>query len=183
MPKAKFEILRKCKVCGSVFTAKTIESWYCSPKCSKIAWKRKKDEEKRRSKLEAIAGGVADDAEYISVMEATAIYGLKKATLYRLVRSRKLPSINIGLHMTKIKRSDIEQMFPEVQAQEIIKQEPKLYSLEPKDCYTIGEIARKYHVDESTVASHIRKSSIPTRQIGNYVYAPKSEIDKLYQSL
>ena len=42
MPKAKFEILRKCKVCGSVFTAKTIESWYCSPKCSKIAWKRKK---------------------------------------------------------------------------------------------------------------------------------------------
>ena len=65
--------------------------------------------------------------------------------------------------MTKIKRSDIEQMFPEVQAQEIIKQEPKLYSLEPKDCYTIGEIARKYHVDESTVASHIRKSSIPTR--------------------
>ena len=145
MPKAKFEILRKCKVCGSVFTAKTIESWYCSPKCSKIAWKRKKDEEKRRSKLEAIAGGVADDADYISVMEATAIYGLKKATLYRLVRSRKLPSINIGLHMTKI--------------------------------------ARKYHVDESTVASHIRKSSIPTRQIGNYVYAPKSEIDKLYQSL
>ena len=85
MPKAKFEILRKCKVCGSVFTAKTIESWYCSPKCSKIAWKRKKDEEKRRSKLEAIAGGVADDADYISVMEATAIYGLKKATLYRQI--------------------------------------------------------------------------------------------------
>ena len=37
---------------------------------------------------------------------------IEKATLYRLVRSRKLPSINIGLHMTKIKRSDIEQMFP-----------------------------------------------------------------------
>ena len=25
--------------------------------------------------------------------------------------------------------------------------------------------------------------SIPTRQIGNYVYVPKSEIDKLYKSL
>ncbi len=45
MPAAKFEITRQCKVCGETFVAKTIESWYCSPKCSKIAWKRRKDEE------------------------------------------------------------------------------------------------------------------------------------------
>ena len=37
MPAAKFEITRQCKVCGETFVAKTIESWYCSPKCSKIA--------------------------------------------------------------------------------------------------------------------------------------------------
>ena len=101
MPKAKFEILRKCKVCGSVFTAKTIESWYCSPKCSKIAWKRKKDEEKRRSKLEAIAGGVADECRLYFRNGSYGNIWIEKATLYRLVRSRKLPSINIGLHMTK----------------------------------------------------------------------------------
>ena len=41
MPAAKFEITRQCKVCGETFVAKTIESWYCSPKCSKIAWKRR----------------------------------------------------------------------------------------------------------------------------------------------
>lgn len=183
MVKAKFEILRKCKICGTVFAAKTIESWYCSPRCSRVAWKRKKDEETRRNKLEAIAGNVPDDADYITVMEATAIYGLKKATLYRLIRSGRLQAINLGLHMTRIKRSDIEQLFPDIQAQEFIKSEPKRYSLEPKDCYTIGEIAKKYRMDESTVNSHIRKYSIPTRQIGNYVYAPKSEIDKLYRSL
>jgi len=47
MPVAKFQIKRKCQVCGEEFMAKTIESWYCSPKCSKTAWKRRKDEEKR----------------------------------------------------------------------------------------------------------------------------------------
>ena len=47
MPAAKFEIKRKCSICGEEFLAKTIESWYCSPRCSKIAWKRRKDEEKR----------------------------------------------------------------------------------------------------------------------------------------
>ena len=61
------------------------------------------------------------------------------------------------------------------------KTEIKLYSLEPKDCYTIGEICQKYHMDDSTVFLHIRKYSIPTRQIGNYVYVPKKEIDKLYK--
>jgi predicted DNA-binding protein YlxM (UPF0122 family) len=57
----------------------------------------------------------------------------------------------------------------------------KLYSLEPEDCYTIGEIAKKFRINDSTVYAHIRKYSIPTRQIGNFVYAPKSEIDKLYK--
>ncbi len=52
MPAAKFEITRQCKVCGETFVAKTIESWYCSPKCSKIAWKRRKDEELRLQRLD-----------------------------------------------------------------------------------------------------------------------------------
>ena len=58
---------------------------------------------------------------------------------------------------------------------------PKKYSLEPEDCYTIGEISKKYHLDDSTVYLHIRKYSIPTRQIGNFVYVPKKEIDNLYK--
>ena len=47
----------------------------------------------------------------------------------------------------------------------------------------IGEIAKKFHINDSSVFKHIRRHSIPTRQIGNYVYVPKSEIDKLYKSL
>ena len=39
MPAIGFEIKRKCKVCGEVFLAKTLDSQYCSPKCSKVAWK------------------------------------------------------------------------------------------------------------------------------------------------
>ncbi len=30
---------------------------------------------------------------------------------------------------------------------------------------------------------HVRKYSIPSRQIGNYVYVPKQEIDNLYKSV
>ena len=74
-----------------------------------------------------------------------------------------------------------------MQKQNAIKEEkakpmPKLYNLEPENCYTVGEICKKYRINDSTVWSHVRKYSIPTRQIGNYVYVPKEEIDNLYKS-
>lgn len=50
----RFEITRQYKVCGETFVAKTIESWYCSPKCSKIAWKRHKDEKLRLQRLDDV---------------------------------------------------------------------------------------------------------------------------------
>ena len=53
--------------------------------------------------------------------------------------------------------------------------------MEPENCYTINEICKKYKVNDSTVYLQIRKYGIPTRQIGNYVYVPKSEIDNLYK--
>ena len=54
MPAAKFEIKRKCQICGQEFIAKTIESWYCSKRCSNIAYKRRKDEEKRNQRLDDV---------------------------------------------------------------------------------------------------------------------------------
>ena len=65
MPTIGFEIKRKCKVCGKVFVAKTLDSHYCSPKCGKVAWKRKKDVKDRNAKLEAIAQQVSDIREHI----------------------------------------------------------------------------------------------------------------------
>ena len=86
--------------------------------------------------------------------------------------------------MTRIRRADLESMFPKRPVAQAIKEAPlpKLYSLEPKDCYTIGEVCEKYHINDSSVWTHVRKYSIPSRKIGNFVYVPKEAIDKLYKS-
>ena len=184
MPTIGFEIKRKCKVCGKVFVAKTLDSHYCSPKCGKVAWKRKKDAKDRNTKLEAIAKQVSDIREYISVKEAVAMFGVERSTLYRLIKLGRIPTINMGTRLTRIKRSEMEWLFlnrPESIAEKE-KPAPKIYSLEPEDCYTITEICEKYHINDSSVWAHVRKYSIPSRQIGNYVYVPKQEIDNLYKS-
>ena len=184
MPTIGFEIKRKCKVCGKVFVAKTLDSHYCSPKCGKVAWKRKKDAKDKSARLEAIARPIPDIREYISVKEAVAMFGVERNTLYRLIKSGRIPAVNIGTRLIRIKRSDMENLFL-TRPESIAEKErpiPKLYSMEPEDCYTITQVCEKYHINDSSVWAHVRKYSIPSRQIGNYVYVPKQEIDNLYKS-
>ena len=184
MPTIGFEIKRKCKVCGKVFVAKTLDSHYCSPKCSKVVWKRKKDAKDKNTRLEAIARQIPDIREYISVKEAVAMFGVERNTLYRLIKSGRIPAVNIGTRLIRIKRSDMENLFL-TRPESIAEKErpiPKLYSMEPEDCYTITQVCEKYHINDSSVWAHVRKYSIPSRQIGNYVYVPKQEIDNLYKS-
>lgn len=184
MPTIGFEIKRKCKACGKVFVAKTLDSHYCSPKCSKVAWKSKKDAKDKNARLEAIARQIPDIREYISVKEAVAMFGVERNTLYRLIKSGRIPAVNIGTRLIRIKRSDMENRFL-TRPESIAEKErpiPKLYSMEPEDCYTITQVCEKYHINDSSVWAHVRKYSIPSRQIGNYVYVPKQEIDNLYKS-
>ena len=180
---AKFEITRKCKICGEPFVAKAITSWYCSPRCSKVAFKRRKDEEKRNERLDAIAKAIPKDQEYITVPEAYSMFGISKETLYRLIRKGVIPSVNVGQRQTRVSKETLMEMYP--LRKSLLKKQPKpipkLYSLEPKDCYTIQQACDKYHMNDSTLYLQIRKFSIPTRQIGNFVYVPKKEIDNLYK--
>lgn len=90
----------------------------------------------------------------------------------------------MGKHLIRIKWSELEAnlLIRPIAREEKPKPTPKLYSLEPEDCYTISEVCKKYRINDSTVWAHVRKYSIPSRQIGNYVYVPKEEIDNLYKS-
>jgi excisionase family DNA binding protein len=184
MPGIALEIRRKCKVCGKVFLVKKLDSQFCSGHCSAIDLKRRRDAEAREARLDKIATQVPDIREYISVKEAVAMFNIERGTLYRLIRLGRIPAINMGKHLIRIKSSELEaNILPRQEAREEKKKPvPKLYSLEPEDCYTVGEICRKYRINDSTVWAHVRKYSIPSRQIGNYVYIPKEEIDNLYKS-
>ena len=107
MPAAKFEIIRKCQICGESFMAKTIDSWNCSTKCSRIAWKRKKDEELRMQKLDAIAKKIPKSKELISVPEAYALFGISKETIYRLIRKGVITSTNLGERQIRVSKEEL----------------------------------------------------------------------------
>ena len=87
-----------------------------------------------------------------------------------------LAGANLGIRLTRIDRAQLEQLFTVIVVpEEQIK--PKVYELDK--CYTIGECLRKYNIPECRLESIIRAFNIPKRKVGNFVYIPKSEIDKV----
>ena len=85
MPALKFQIKRKCEMCGATFIAKTLESKYCSKHCIDMAYKQKKAAAKKAEQFKQIAQKVPDAREYISVAEAVAMYSIGRDTIYRLI--------------------------------------------------------------------------------------------------
>lgn len=184
MPASKYKIQRKCKVCGTLFYAKTVSSWYCSRNCTCAAYRIKKRDEKNEQKRKEKVSKIPDDRPYISVAEAVALFGVSRNSLYRLINNGTIPAINMGQRLTRISRAHLEASFPLIEEQpKELPVTPASYKFDESDCYTIGQITEIYGVSESTVYKAIRKQSIPSCQRGNYVYVPKVEIDKLFKSV
>ena len=124
MAAAKFQIQRRCKICGEPFMAKTIESWYCSPKCSRIAYKRKKDKEARHKKLDEIVKKIPEARDYIKVSEAYALFDISKYTLYRLIRKGTISYVNAGEKMIRVSKEELMKMFP-LRSEQLTKDKPE----------------------------------------------------------
>lgn len=186
---SKLKIPKICEYCGKPFEAKTVVTRFCSRECVNKAGNAKKqierEEEQKKTLLQAKAEEIAkiQTRPYISISEAVTLFGISRSTIRRLINSGKLPATNLGERLIRISRTHIEAMFTVVAIPEQPQPEamPQL-SFESKDCYSIGEISKKFGISESTVYKHIRKYSVPTRQVGKFVYAPKSEIDKIYNA-
>lgn len=184
MPASKYKIVRKCEKCGNTFLAKTIYSKYCSRNCGDAVYREKKRTEKREQRRKEIAGKISSERQYISIAEASVLYGISRDTIYRLIKKGKIPAINLGQRLTRISRIHIEKMFPVVDTFEQHDQQTKIYAykFDESDSYTIGEIIKNYGISEKTLYRTIRKEQIPTCQRKNYVFVPKREIDKLFRN-
>ena len=64
------KIEKECAVCEEPFIPKTVDSAYCSKKCSNTAYRKKKILKKKEEEQKAIIEKISADRLYISVPEA-----------------------------------------------------------------------------------------------------------------
>jgi len=182
MAASKVLIPKICEFCGEPFMAKTVTTLFCSKVCNNKSLRAKKRNEEREKKMlsvlqekrETIAA--IQTRPYVSISEASSLFGISEDTIRRLVRRGTVSGINFGKRLTRVNREQMENLFTTIEVPER-KEKPKKYKLD--ECYSIGECLKKYGIAECRLESIIRGFNIPKQQVGNYVYVPKVEIDKI----
>lgn len=184
---SKLKIPRICEHCQKPFEAKTVLTRFCTKSCNDKFSKAKKRIDKQNEEtiklLENSASKIADiqTRPYITVAEATVLFGISKDTVYRLVKSGKLPGANLGQRLTRVSRKHIESLFTLVDLPEEKDDHSIKTTYEIDECYNLAEVSEKFNANPSTVTSIIRRFSIPKMQVGNFVYVPKVLIDQILQ--
>ena len=65
-----------------------------------------------------------------------------------MIRQGLIPSYNFGQRLTRLSRQYMDEHFKTKDGSR--KRKKDALSFEPKDCYTIGEIAKKFHINDSS---------------------------------
>lgn len=182
------KIPRICEYCNKPFEAKTVSTRFCSKECGNKSGKEKKKQVKEEERKQQILIDSADTIAkiqtrpYISIAEAVVLFGISKNTIHRLIKSGKIPAVNLGQRLTRVSRSNIEAMFSAIVLPEKPIEQPPKMSYDQNECYTIAEVSDKFGVSLSTVNKTIRRLGVPRRQIGKYVYVPKEQINKIFSN-
>lgn len=185
---SQLKIPKICEQCGKPFEAKTVATRFCGPICVNKSGKEKKreakDVERKQINLEQSTNQIAQiqTRPYISITEATVLFGISKDTIHRLIKAGKIPAVNFGQRLTRVSRLHIEAMFTEVVIPDKSKEQSVKLRYNESECYNIAEVSEKFGVSPSTVNKTIRRNSIPRRQVGKFVYVPKEQIDRIFSN-
>jgi excisionase family DNA binding protein len=68
-----------------------------------------KAQAEKAQKTEVIAD--IQSRPYISIPEATLLFGISKDALHRLIKCGKIPAHNLGQRLTRISRIHLESLF------------------------------------------------------------------------
>ncbi len=118
---SKLKIPRVCEHCSKPFEAKTVTTRFCTVSCANKSGKERKKQEKEQKEKETLLDQYSNKIaevqtrEFISVAEATVMYGLSKDTLHRLIKRGMIMSVNLGVRLTRVKRLDLEALFTSVE--------------------------------------------------------------------
>jgi excisionase family DNA binding protein len=180
----RIKIEKICQQCGQSFTARKTTTAYCSHACASKAYKhRKRDEwvsranEETAIKQQATSSKVSLlDKPFLSPTECAELLGVSRATVYRYLRKNELKCVQFS-GRTKIRRSDIEEMFntpAPYKTRPVISQQPIT------EFYTIQEIKEKYHVQESWIFKVAKEKEIPKILKRGRSYLSKFHVDKAF---
>ena len=114
---SNIEIQRICQYCRNEFTAKKTTTRYCSHRCNSADYKAKliagKVEQSNKETMQIRNQHIEDlkIKEFLTVREVALLLNCSVRTVYHYVESGKIKAVNLGQRITRIKRTEIDNLF------------------------------------------------------------------------
>lgn len=188
-----------CIYCGQEFIAHTTVNKCCSHKCSQRAYKAKAREQKiqlsnadqqppgieSKSKQKADSYFELNTLDYLSVRQASILLRCDRRTIYRMIKSGRIPSANLSIRRIRILKKDIDSLFvlQENSVHNSLDYQNEIEKTPLKDCFTIGQIQNDFNLSETSLRTLIKRHNIPKFQNGKFVYIPKSLIEPILNKM
>ncbi len=159
---SNIEIKKKCIWCGNEFIARKITTEYCSHRCSNLAYKAKKRQEKVKAFEQEYFNKDAPQAEvehleYLTPSKVAKLLGINRVTVYRYMWSGVLTGVQFK-GKTLIRRKDINKLFDEPKPyQKRRRKEPAPIT----EFYTNDELREKFGVSLSWIFKVCKEENVP----------------------
>ena len=114
---SNIKVQRICQYCNNEFTALTTVTKYCSDNCAKRAYKDRvraekiESSKKETTKILTQPIEILKAKEFLNVRETAILLGCSVRTVYRLIDKRIIKAVNLGERITRIKRSDLNNLL------------------------------------------------------------------------
>ena len=178
---SNIEIKKKCRWCGAEFIARKTTTEYCSHRCSELAYKERKRQEKLDSyqrEYEYQQSGQKEVAkqEFLTPTQAATLLGVCHVTIYNYI-NRGVIKVWKLKRKTLIRRADVDSLFSVLDIQSTQVKNP---SAPITDFYTSKEIQEKYGVSNSGMYKIAEREGWPKTQSRGKTLWSRNHVDRYF---
>jgi len=173
-----------CKTCGNLFTAYTSTTKYCSPNCAKRGYKAEK--RKERLQLESVEIQERNRQnlllqENLSLTDASALLGVSRPTLYKLLDERKVELLRISKRTIRVKKSDLLNLYQNT-PENSTPINPSIAEInKAKEEYiTVVEALKRFKISMTWFYRKIKEKEITPITIKGTTHYPIKPLQKLF---
>jgi len=179
---SNIKVQRICQHCGNEFTARTTTTQYCGDTCAKRAYKarlRAAKVEQSNTQTQRIKAQPIEELkakEFLTVREVARLLNCSVRSAYYYIESGRINAVNLGQRITRVKRSDIDKLFEQLQPLNI---EPEQKQIDINECYNLKEVQSICGISEKALFEIVKRNNIPKVKQGGFAYVPKADINRI----
>ncbi len=168
-----------CQHCGKEFIAGTSTTAYCSHRCSSLADKQRKRNERLKTttrEVRELQRQALLDKNFLTISDAARLMQISRTTLYRIIKLNTIPLKHFTDRTVRIAREDLDKVSARTLAD---AQEQKNIVL---DNYLSKEdVMDKYGIRPSWFYHEAKRKGILPLVIGGKNFYPKDRIEEYFK--